>query len=77
MNRIERNSYLEQLIQRRNNGRVKIITGIRRCGKSVLLFDIFGDYLKAEGVTADQLIVLKLDVASIRHTRRRETSAGD
>lgn len=63
MNRIERNSYLKKLIQRRNNGRVKIVTGIRRCGKSVLLFDIFGDYLKAEGVTADQLIILKLDVA--------------
>lgn len=63
MKRIERNYYLNKLIERRDNGRIKVITGIRRCGKSVLLFDIFGDYLKAEGVTEEQLIILKLDVA--------------
>lgn len=63
MGRIERKYYLNKLIERRGNGRVKVITGIRRCGKSVLLFDIFGDYLRAEGVTEDQLIILKLDVA--------------
>lgn len=63
MERIERNYYLNKLIEKRNDGRVKVITGIRRCGKSVLLFDIFGDYLKAEGIGDDQLIILKLDVA--------------
>ncbi|MBQ5957996.1 MAG: ATP-binding protein [Bacteroidales bacterium] len=63
MERIERNYYLDKLIEKRGNGRVKVVTGIRRCGKSVLLFDIFGDYLKAEGVGDDQLIMLKLDVA--------------
>ena len=63
MERIERNYYLNKLIERRFNGRVKVVTGIRRCGKSVLLFDIFGDYLKAEGVNEEQLIILKLDVA--------------
>ena len=63
MERIERNYYLNKLIEKRNDGRVKVVTGIRRCGKSVLLFDIFGDYLKAEGVGDDQLIILKLDVA--------------
>lgn len=63
MNRIARNYYLTQLIGKRDIGRVKVITGIRRCGKSVLLFDIFGDYLKTEGVTDDQMIMLKLDVA--------------
>ena len=63
MERIERNYYLNKLIEKRDNGRVKVVTGIRRCGKSVLLFDIFGDYLKAEGVGDDQLITLKLDVA--------------
>ena len=51
MNRIARNYYLTQLIGKRDNGRVKVITGIRRCGKSVLLF------------TDDQMIMLKLDVA--------------
>ena len=63
MERIERNYYLNKLIEKRNDGRVKVVTGIRRCGKSVLLFDIFGDYLKAEGIDDDQLIILKLDVA--------------
>lgn len=62
MGRILRNYYLTKLIGKRDNGRVKVITGIRRCGKSVLLFDIFGDYLKTEGVTDDQMIMLKLDV---------------
>lgn len=63
MDRIERNYYLNKLIEKRDNGRIKVVTGIRRCGKSVLLFDIFGDYLKSAGVTDDQLIQLKLDVA--------------
>lgn len=42
---IKRNSYLQQLILRKNNGMVKVITGIRRCGKSFLLFKIFKNYL--------------------------------
>jgi len=63
MRKYAKYSYLNKLIERRDNGRVKVVTGIRRCGKSVLLFDIFGDYLKAEGVTEEQLIILKLDVA--------------
>jgi ATPase len=59
---IKRNSYLSKLIDRRENGRIKIITGIRRCGKSVLLFDIFRDYLKVTGVSDEQIIALKLDI---------------
>ena len=43
---IERNFYLNKLFERRENGRIKVITGIRRCGKSVLLFELFRDYLK-------------------------------
>ena len=70
MDRIDRNYYLKQLIEKRDNGRVKVVTGIRRCGKSVLLFDIFGDYLKAEGVSDEQLIMLKLDVAINARYRR-------
>lgn len=69
MDRIDRSYYLKQLIEMRGNGRVKVITGIRRCGKSVLLFDIFGDYLKTEGVADEQMIVLKLDLA--RNARYR------
>ena len=63
MNRIARDFYLNQLIEKRDNGQIKVITGIRRCGKSVLLFDIYGDYLKSQGVDAEQLILLKLDIA--------------
>ncbi len=60
---INRAFYLNQLIERRNNGRIKIITGIRRCGKSVLLFELFRNYLKNEGVDDYQIIALKLDSA--------------
>ena len=64
MERVERNYYLNKLIEKRDNGRVKVITGIRRCGKSVLLFDIYYDFLKSIGIGEDQLIILKLDVAT-------------
>ena len=43
---INREFYLNKLIERRRNGRIKVITGIRRCGKSVLLFELFRNYLK-------------------------------
>ena len=62
MGRIDRNYYLKQLIEKRENRRVKVVTGIRRCGKSVLLFDIFGNYLKADGVADEQLISGLYDV---------------
>ncbi|MCH4182064.1 MAG: ATP-binding protein [Prevotella sp.] len=61
---IERNFYLNKLIERRENGRIKVITGIRRCGKSVLLFELFRDYLKRTGVGDDHIIALKLDIGS-------------
>ena len=47
---IKRDLYLQRLIDRMNNGSIKVITGIRRCGKSVLLFDIFGEYLLQQGI---------------------------
>ena len=46
---IERNSYLQQLILRKDNGMIKVITGVRRCGKSFLLFQIFEKYLLKNG----------------------------
>ena len=58
---IERNIYLEQLILRKNNGMIKVITGIRRCGKSFLLFNIFKKYLKGNGVNEDHIIEIALD----------------
>ena len=44
-----------------HNGEIKVITGIRRCGKSVLLFDLFRDYLLEKGVTPEQIITMELD----------------
>ena len=59
---VNRDFYLERLIRNMWNGEVKVITGIRRCGKSTLLFDLFGDYLlKTKGVAEDHIIKLELD----------------
>lgn len=58
---IQRNSYLNKLILRRDNGEVKIITGPRRCGKSWLLSHIYKDYLLQQGVAADNIITLDFD----------------
>ena len=58
---IERNDYLDKLIVRRENGLIKIITGIRRCGKSYLLDPIFKNYLLSVGVDKDHIIKLDLD----------------
>ena len=59
--RIDRNLYLNRLISKMHNGKVKIITGIRRCGKSYLLRQIFKDYLLGNGVNADHIIEVLLD----------------
>ncbi|MCI2153753.1 MAG: ATP-binding protein [Solobacterium sp.] len=58
---IERKKYLDALIRRKWNGRIKVITGIRRCGKSVLLFDLFKEYLLKEGVPEQNIISISLD----------------
>ena len=58
---IERKKYLERLIAKKENGLVKVITGIRRCGKSYLLFNIYKDYLKSIGVEDECIICLALD----------------
>lgn len=57
-----RKEYMEQLIRKRNNGRIKIITGLRRSGKSFLLLQLYRDYLISEGVKEKQIISLALDV---------------
>lgn len=58
---IERNDYLNKLKRNMWNGEVKVITGIRRCGKSVLLFDLFYSYLAAQGVSNDNILSFELD----------------
>ncbi len=60
-NLIQRDSYLNRLIDKRENGLVKVITGIRRCGKSTLLFHLYRDYLLANGVREEQIIPVALD----------------
>ncbi len=58
---IKRDSYLNRMIHHMWNGDVKVITGIRRCGKSVLLFDLFYEYLLSQGVQEDHIIKIELD----------------
>lgn len=58
---IKRDTYLNPLIGKKNNGLIKIITGIRRCGKSYLLFTLFRDHLMRSGVKEDHIIALALD----------------
>lgn len=58
---IERKQYLDQLISKKENGMIKVITGIRRCGKSYLLFEIYHQYLNSIGVDEDHIIELALD----------------
>ena len=58
---IERNVYLSKLISSKGNGFPKIITGVRRCGKSYLLKEIFKKYLLGEGVSDDNIIIVELD----------------
>lgn len=58
---IKRESYLNRLIRNMWNGEIKVITGIRRCGKSVLLFDLFYEYLLSQGVSEDHILKIELD----------------
>ena len=53
---IKRDAYLEQLKIRRDNGMIKIITGIRHCGKSYLLFELFYNWLLESGIPQDHII---------------------
>ncbi|MCM1539024.1 MAG: ATP-binding protein [bacterium] len=59
---IKRDRYLKKIINRMHNGMIKVITGIRRSGKSYLLFTIFKNYLKSEGVAEDHMIAIELDM---------------
>ncbi|MBR2255676.1 MAG: AAA family ATPase, partial [Candidatus Methanomethylophilaceae archaeon] len=60
---IARDRYLQRLIVRKRNGKPKIITGIRRCGKSYLLFTLFRNHLLSEGVPEDSIISVSLEEA--------------
>ncbi len=58
---IKRDDYLNKLIAKRHNGLIKVITGMRRCGKSYLLFSLFKDYLLASGISADHILEIPFD----------------
>ena len=58
---IQRDYYLNRLIRNMWNGEIKVITGIRRCGKSVLLFDLFYNYLLSRGTAEDAIVRIELD----------------
>ena len=57
---IERDLYLDKLLSHRHNGMIKVVTGMRRCGKSYLLFNLFVDALNKEGVDDKHIIKIKL-----------------
>lgn len=58
---IQRKTYLDRLVGKMHNGQIKVITGIRRCGKSFLVFNLFRDYLRELGVPDDHVIEVALD----------------
>lgn len=70
---IKRPKYLQQLIDLRHNGMVKVITGVRRCGKSYLLFNLFANWLVSNGVDAEHII--KIDLENRHNMRLRDPDA--
>ena len=69
---IERKKYMQQLVQSKHNGLVKIITGIRRCGKSFLLFNLFKSQLEKEGIDKEHIIEMAFDDFANREYRAPE-----
>ena len=70
---IKRDKYLNDLINRMHNGMIKVVTGIRRCGKSYLIFTIFKNYLLEQGVDAEHIISIELDQRKDKKYRNPDT----
>lgn len=70
--RVSRDRYLQRLIDRKHNGLVKIVTGVRRCGKSYLLFNLFREHLRDSGVDDDHIIAIALDSEENKRLRDSE-----
>ena len=66
---IQRNKYLNELVSLQGNGMIKVITGMRRCGKSYLLFNIFVSYLEEQGIKPEQII--KINLENFKHRALR------
>lgn len=69
MNTINRNLYLNKFICARHNGMIKVVTGLRRCGKSFLLFNLFTDFLRKDGVDEKHIIQINLEDRRNKHLR--------
>ena len=69
---LARTRYLNELIQRKHNGSIKIVTGIRRCGKSYLLFNLFCRHLLESGISEDHIIRIELDNPEFKECRDPE-----
>ncbi|MCQ2583808.1 MAG: ATP-binding protein [Treponema sp.] len=69
---IKRDFYLQKLISRKHNGMVKVVTGLRRCGKSYLLFNLFKKHLLESGVDSDHIIEIQFDDFSYKKYRQAE-----
>lgn len=67
---IKRDAYLKKLISRKHNGLIKVVTGIRRCGKSYLLFTLFKNYLMEHGIDQQHIIEIAFD--SFKNERYRD-----
>jgi len=72
MKEIKREIYLKKLIERKENGLIKVITGVRRCGKSYLLFTLYYNYLKSIGVDDDHIVRIQLDNDDFEAQRDRK-----
>ena len=70
---IKRDAYLKRLVEHRGNQRIKIVTGIRRCGKSYLLFHLFKEYLLNSGVPQSRIIEIQLDDRANKSLRDPDT----
>ncbi len=69
---IQRQKYLDKLISQKDKDIVKVITGIRRCGKSMLLFHIYYDYLLGEGIKKENIIKINLETKKNEHLRNAD-----
>ena len=70
---IKRDLYLQQLIDRQHNGMIKVVTGVRRCGKSYLVFNLFSNYLKSNGVDDKHIIKVNLENRRNKKLRNPDT----
>lgn len=64
---ISRDKYLAELVSLQGNGMIKVITGMRRCGKSYLLFEIFASHLEQQGVAPDHIVKVDLEDYKTSH----------